>query len=87
MNRRIGCLRQYTCHLSYCSGVQNDVSYVLDPTRAAIQALAPTVTGAGSKCHRTGLDTEGLPVTRTAALLCTLIATVTRLLNYYSPCR
>ena len=61
--------------------------YVLDPTRAAIQALAPTVTGAGSKCHRTGLDTEGLPVTRTAVLLCTLSATVTRLLYYYSPCR
>jgi len=40
--------------------------YVLDPTRAAIQALAPT--GAGSKYQWTGLDTEGLPVTRTAVL-------------------
>ncbi len=39
--------------------------YVLDPTRAAIQALAPT--GAGSNCQWTGLDSaEGLPVTRTA---------------------
>ena len=40
--------------------------YVLDPTRAAIQALAPT--GAGSKYQWTGLDTEGLPVTQTAVL-------------------
>ncbi len=37
-----------------------------DPTRAAIQALAPT--GAGSKYQWTGLDTEGLPVTQTAVL-------------------
>jgi hypothetical protein len=41
-------------------------TYVLDPTRAAIQALAPT--GGGSKYQWTGLDTEGLPVTQMAVL-------------------